>query len=144
MACRLWVIYVREENDSNVQAITTRPIWTIWTLLSAVPRKAAKCNNSHSLRSIWCQLEKIRNAFLRNGSTKYLNQLNYALGVGSYFQILAWHRFGDKPIPGPTLISLNYTQLARTEWVINTSFAIAWQGDISGIAFQTCVIYVFV
>ena len=36
MACRLCVIYVREDNDSSVQAIIIRLIWTIWTSLSAV------------------------------------------------------------------------------------------------------------
>ena len=43
MACRLWVIYVREDNDSNVQAMITR---LIWTSLSAVPRKAVKFTHS--------------------------------------------------------------------------------------------------
>ena len=51
MACRLWVICVREDNDSNVYAMITWPIWTTWTSLSAVPRKAVKFNHSltHSL-----------------------------------------------------------------------------------------------
>ena len=30
------VIYVREDNDSNVQAMITRLIWTTWTSLPAV------------------------------------------------------------------------------------------------------------
>ena len=36
VASRLCVIYVREDNDSSVQAMITRLIWTTWTLLSAV------------------------------------------------------------------------------------------------------------
>ena len=43
MACTLWVIYVRKDNDSNVKAMVTR---LIWTSLSVVPRKAVKFNHS--------------------------------------------------------------------------------------------------
>ena len=35
MACRLCVIHVREDNDSNVKALITRLIWTVWASLSA-------------------------------------------------------------------------------------------------------------
>ena len=40
VACRLCVIYVREDNDSIVKIMITRLIWTMWTSPSAVPRKA--------------------------------------------------------------------------------------------------------
>ena len=43
VACRLCVIYVREDYDSNAQAVIT-PL--IWTSLSAVPRKAIEFNHS--------------------------------------------------------------------------------------------------
>ena len=54
LACRLCVIYVREDNDSNVHAVITWLIWTIWTSMSAVPRKAVKFNHSltHSDQTI--------------------------------------------------------------------------------------------
>ena len=45
VACRLSVIYVREDNNSNVWAVISRLIWTIWTSLSPVPRKAVKFNH---------------------------------------------------------------------------------------------------
>ena len=45
VACRLCVIYVREDTDSNVKAAIKQ---TIWTSLSAVPRKAIKLI-THSL-----------------------------------------------------------------------------------------------
>ena len=51
MACRLCVIYVKEDNVSNAKATITRLIWTLWTSLSAVPRKAAKFNLSLTSRS---------------------------------------------------------------------------------------------
>ena len=44
--CRLWVIYVREYNYSNVKVMITQLIWTIWTLMSSVPQKADKLNLS--------------------------------------------------------------------------------------------------
>ena len=37
---------MREYNDSNVTVIITRPIWTTWTPMSAVPEKAVKLNRS--------------------------------------------------------------------------------------------------
>ena len=37
MACRLCVIYVREDNDSNFKAMITR---LVWTPMSAVSEKA--------------------------------------------------------------------------------------------------------
>ena len=43
VACRLCVIYVREDNDSNVKAVITL---LVWTSLSAVPRKAVKFYHS--------------------------------------------------------------------------------------------------
>ena len=49
VACSLCVIYVREDNDSNVKVMITRLIWTILTLLSAVPRKAVKLIHMISL-----------------------------------------------------------------------------------------------
>ena len=39
VACRLCVIYVREDNDFNVLAMITRLVWTTWTWLSAVPER---------------------------------------------------------------------------------------------------------
>ena len=50
--CRLWVIYVRENNDSNVQVMITRLMWTIWTPMSSVLKKADKLNLSLSLSTI--------------------------------------------------------------------------------------------
>ena len=48
VACSLCVIYVKEDNDSNVWAMITR---LIWTPMSIVPQKAIKLNHSltHSL-----------------------------------------------------------------------------------------------
>ena len=46
---QLCVIYVREDNDSNVQAMIKRLVWAIWTLMSAVPKKAVKLNHSFTL-----------------------------------------------------------------------------------------------
>ena len=46
VACKSCVIYVRDDDDSSVWAVITRLIWTIWTSLSAVPRKAVKFNHS--------------------------------------------------------------------------------------------------
>ena len=42
VAYRLCLMYVREDNDSNVKSVITRFIWTICTLLSTVPREAVK------------------------------------------------------------------------------------------------------
>ena len=51
VACRLCVTYVREDNNLNVKAVITQLIWTIWTSLSTVSRKAVKFYHSlaHSL-----------------------------------------------------------------------------------------------
>ena len=49
ITCRLWVIYVREDNYSNVKVMIKRLIWTIWTLMSSVLKKADKLNLSLSL-----------------------------------------------------------------------------------------------
>ena len=38
-SCRLCVIYVREDNDSSVQIMITRLVWTTWTPLSTVPKR---------------------------------------------------------------------------------------------------------
>ena len=46
VACRLCVIYVREDTDSNVEAVITQLIWILWTSLSAIHRKAGKFNHS--------------------------------------------------------------------------------------------------
>ena len=46
LKCRLCVIYVREDNDSNVLVMITRLVWTIWTSISAVPKKAVELNHS--------------------------------------------------------------------------------------------------
>ena len=43
---RLWVIYVREDNYSNVQARITQLIWTAWTLLSAARERPLNLNHS--------------------------------------------------------------------------------------------------
>ena len=52
--CRLWVIYVREDNYSNVKVMIKWLIWTIWTLMSSVLKKADKLNLSLSLsRSLY-------------------------------------------------------------------------------------------
>ena len=48
ITCRLWVIYVREDNYSNVQVMIKRLIWTIWTPMSSVLKKADKLNLSLS------------------------------------------------------------------------------------------------
>ena len=40
ITCRLWVIYVKEDNYSNVKVMIARLIWTIWTPMSYVPKKA--------------------------------------------------------------------------------------------------------
>ena len=42
ITCRLWVIYVREDNHSNVWVMITQLILAIWTLMSSVPQKAHK------------------------------------------------------------------------------------------------------
>ena len=52
MAWRWCVIYVREDNDSNIYATITRLIWTIWTSLSNIPRKAIKFNHSLHVKSV--------------------------------------------------------------------------------------------
>ena len=44
ITCRSWVIYVREDNYSNVKVMITRLIWTIWTPMSSVPKKVDKHN----------------------------------------------------------------------------------------------------
>ena len=49
ITCRLWVIYVREDNYSNVLVTIKRLIWTIWTPMSSVLKKADKLNLSLSL-----------------------------------------------------------------------------------------------
>ena len=49
ITCRLWVIYVREDNYSNVYVMITWLIWTIWTPMSSVPKNADKLNLSLSL-----------------------------------------------------------------------------------------------
>ena len=49
ITCRLWVIYVREDNYSNVEVMIKLLIWTIWTLMSSVLKKADKLNLSLSL-----------------------------------------------------------------------------------------------
>ena len=49
VAFRWCVIYVREDDDSNVKAMVTRLIWTTWTLMSTVPKKAVKLNHSLTL-----------------------------------------------------------------------------------------------
>ena len=48
LTCRLWVIYVREDNYSNVEVMITRLIWTIYTSMSSVRKKADKLNLSLS------------------------------------------------------------------------------------------------
>ena len=50
MACRLWAIYVRKDNDSNILAMIKQLIWTIWTPLSAVPWKAVQFKGAVSYR----------------------------------------------------------------------------------------------
>ena len=47
------VIYVREDNDSDVKVMITWLVWSTWTPLSAVAKKVIKLNNSliHSLKS---------------------------------------------------------------------------------------------
>ena len=37
VTCILCVIYVREDNDSNVLVMIIRLVWTTWTPMSAVP-----------------------------------------------------------------------------------------------------------
>ena len=48
ITCGLWIIYVREDNYSIVQVMIKRLIWTIWTLMSSVLKKAVKLNLSLS------------------------------------------------------------------------------------------------
>ena len=52
VACRLCVIYVSENNDSNVQAMITRLLWTTWTSLSAVRERPLKLTHSPMLYGI--------------------------------------------------------------------------------------------
>ena len=47
---RLCVIYAREDNDFNGLVIITWLVWTIWTSMSAVLKKAVKLN--HSLTTV--------------------------------------------------------------------------------------------
>ena len=89
MACRLWVIYVREDNDSNVLAMITRLMWTIWTSLSAVPKKSVKFN--HSLTHLGgksCALAplSIIPKFLKE---KHLSDLSSKSSIFMYF-IYVW------------------------------------------------------
>ena len=48
ITCRLCVIYVREDNYSNVYVMITQLIWTIWIPMSSIPQKADKLNLSLS------------------------------------------------------------------------------------------------
>ena len=52
ITCRLWAIYVREDNYSNVYVMIKRIIWTIWSPMSSVLKKADKLNLSLSLSSL--------------------------------------------------------------------------------------------
>ena len=60
MACRLCVIYVREDNDSNVQAMIMWLVWTIWTPMSAVPKKVNLITHSlPEMTHLWVQSDFI-------------------------------------------------------------------------------------
>ena len=73
MACRLCDIYAREYNDSNVYAMITRLVWTIWTPMSAVPKKAVELN--HSLPREWLSI-RMNNGRMRGEiSTQYSEKL---------------------------------------------------------------------
>ena len=77
MACRLCIIYVREDNDSDVKAMITRLIWTIWTSLSAVPRKAVKFNHSvtHSIvKALELPQSCAKSSLWRDNDVKDLDQ----------------------------------------------------------------------
>ena len=51
VACRLCVIYVREDDNSYVYVMITWFIWILWTLLSAVRKeRLLKLNHSHTHR----------------------------------------------------------------------------------------------
>ena len=39
VTCRLYVIYVREDNDSNVYVMIAWLLWTIWIQIPTVPRR---------------------------------------------------------------------------------------------------------
>ena len=60
ITCRLWVIYVREDNHSNVKVMIKRLIWTIWTLMSSVLKKADKLNLSLSLCMIMASMNSVQ------------------------------------------------------------------------------------
>ena len=97
ITCRLWVIYVREDNYSNVKVMIKRLIWTIWTPMSSVLKKADKLNLSLSLSQwgIWgyqTQIAKIPGlAFIRllSDILKW-NQLLINGGYQSDFAVWKW------------------------------------------------------
>ena len=60
ITCRLWVIYVREDNYSNVWVMIKRLIWTIWTPMSSVLKKADKLNLSLSHPWPWPWIFKVK------------------------------------------------------------------------------------
>ena len=67
--CTLCVIYVREDDNSNVQVMITWLIWLTWTSLSAArsPKKAIKLNHplTYSLATVICALHGQKYAALR-------------------------------------------------------------------------------
>ena len=56
VASRLCVIYVKEDDNSNVQVMITWLIWITWTSLSAVWKRAVKLN--YSLTHLWSDPER--------------------------------------------------------------------------------------
>ena len=102
ITCRLWAIYVREDNYSKVKLMITRLIWTIWTPMSSVPKRQINLISlsllelyffAQNLRNIsswrwWCYAQYIYPWVVhlqcpaierkRNNEPSYWESLNYA------------------------------------------------------------------
>ena len=94
VVCRLCVIYVREGNDSNVQAMITRLIWTTWTSLSAVRERLLNLI-THLLNENVRISIKISLKFVPLGSDNNITAL---------VEIMAWCRPGDKLLLEPMMV----------------------------------------
>ena len=77
ITCRLWVIYVREDNYSNVQVMIKWLIWTIWTPMSSVLKKADKLNLSLSPYSYFLSGNKYR----KNITCKNIGQFQFCINL---------------------------------------------------------------
>ena len=74
ITCRLWVIYVREDNYSNVWVMIKRLIWTIWTPMSSVLKKADKLNLSLSLHPMY--VVKTLQLVRKSGTDRFSNEMH--------------------------------------------------------------------